>query len=77
MEYGIESDHSTLAWTMKLFKELYNQDYKPANPLRYIKRWAAFTKVLDQRMVSSEYEFKSLSCSEQGEYRTLQKCYVR
>ena len=68
MEYGIESDHSTLVWTMKLFKEVYNQDNKPTNPLRYIKRWAAFTKVLDQRLVSSENKFKSLSCSEQGEY---------
>ena len=68
MEYGIESDHSSLVWTMKLFKEVYNQDNKPTNPLRYIKRWAAFTKVLDQRLVSSENEFKSLSCSEQGEY---------
>ena len=38
VEYGIESDHSTLVWTMKLFKEEYNQDNKSPNPLRYIKK---------------------------------------
>ena len=33
MEYGIESDHSTLVWNMKLFKEVYNQDNKSANQI--------------------------------------------
>ena len=64
MEYGIESDNSTLVWTMNLSKHANKRDNNSAN----IKRWAAFTKVLDQRLVASENEFKSLSCLEQGEY---------
>ena len=68
VEFGIESDHSSLIWELNLTPIVPMEEPTPSNHLRKITNWSSFSKILDNRFIAAKDTFRLLSCAEQGEF---------
>jgi len=66
--YGVQSNHSSLVWELNLSQQSETRDQPTQNPLRRIKNWPSFTKILDQRFDLAWSFFGTYTCAEQGEF---------
>ena len=68
VEFGLDSDHSTLLWKFYLFPSVTPSISRTQNPPKNIKSWSSYARILNQRLEASSDLFSTLSCAEQGEY---------
>ena len=74
-DYSVESDHSSLLWEFKMCSQ-HTTETNPRikNPLRHIRKWESYTKILDSRIMSSKLKFGELTGVEQSNYLTEELC---